>query len=810
MSNQLEPVSSPEPIRAWFAGQGWTPLAFQEETWAAYLNGESGLVQVPTGAGKTYAAVLGPVAEMLAAPTKGLKLLYLTPLRAVARDIEAAIRRALGDLAPHLRVESRTGDTKATTKRKQLTDAPDILITTPESLSVLLSYKGSSAFFSSLQGVVLDEWHELLGSKRGTQTELGLTRLRSLRPNVRTWALSATLANPDEAAAVAGGAGRLYRIVKADLQRATRLRSVLPETVGTFPWAGHLGTQMVGPLLEVLNLERSTLIFTNTRRQAERWYQFLAAALPSVGDKLALHHGSVERTVRERIEAGLKSGAVRVVVATSSLDLGVDFQPVETVVQVGSPKSVARLLQRAGRSAHTPGGVSEVLFVPTNALELLEVNALREALRDRVVEPRRPLEKPYDVLAQHLVTLACGDGFTGEVLDEVRGSVAYQGLSDDEFGEVLTFIQHGGRSLRAYPDFHKVVCVDGRYTVASQKLARRHRMTIGTITSDSSVFLKFTNRQKVGSVNEQFVSRLKPGDVFLFGGHKLEFVSMQDMTALVRKSKRPTTVTASFTGEALPLSHLLGAYVLREFERGLVPENRPPEWDALRPVLETQARLSKLPSSNELLLELVDTREGRHLFLYPFEGRSVHEGLAALLALRLTRLESSTLSFAVDEYGLEILAPKGYPFEHLLTPDLLDLDNLEADLTEAVNLSELARRQFRGVAQVAGLVFTGYPGARKTNRQLQVSTATLYNVFKEFEPHHLLLRQAEREVLARLEMDRLTTTAARLQTLPWTWTTPRRPTPLGFPLVVTRLRANLSSETLAARLERMMKQWSSV
>ena len=799
-----------EPIRAWFAEQGWTPLKFQEETWQAYLNGESGLVQVPTGAGKTYAAVLGPVAEMLDSSEKGLKLLYLTPLRAVARDIEAAISRALDALAPGLRVESRTGDTKATTKRKQFKDAPDILITTPESLSVLLSYKDSSAFFSSLQGVVLDEWHELLGSKRGTQTELGLTRLRTLRPELRTWALSATLANPDEAAAVAVGVGRPYRIIRADLQRETRLTSVLPENIGTFPWAGHLGSQMVGPLLEVLDSGRSTLIFTNTRRQAERWYQLLEAALPKEKDKLALHHGSVERSERERVEAGLKSGAVRLVVATSSLDLGVDFQPVEQVVQIGSPKSVARLLQRAGRSAHVPGGVSEVLFVPTNVLELLEVNALREALRDRVVEPRRPLIKPYDVLAQHLVTLACGDGFTDEVLQEVRGSVAYQNLTDEEFADVLNFVQHGGRSLRAYPDFHKIVCADGRYTIANQKLARRHRLTIGTITSDSNVFLKFTNRQKVGSVNEQFVSRLKPGDVFLFGGHKLEFVSMQDMTALVRKSKKPTTVTASFTGKALPLSHLLGAYVLREFGRGLALDQPPPEWDALRPVLETQARLSKLPTADKVLLERLETREGSHLFLYPFEGRSVHEGLAALLALRLTRRESSTLSFAVDEYGLELLAPKNYPFEELLTPDLFSSSHLEADLKEAVNLSELARRQFRGVAQIAGLVFTGYPGARKTNRQLQVSTATLYNVFSEFEPQHLLLRQAEREVLARLEVERLETTAARLQGLPWVWTTPRRPTPLGFPLVVTRLRATLSSETLGARLERMMKQWAKV
>ena len=800
-------------VRGFFAKRGWEPLAFQERTWQAYLSGKSGLLQVPTGAGKTYAAVLGPLAEMLDEPKPGLKLLYLTPLRAVARDIEAAIQLAVGELEPSLRVESRTGDTKQSVKRKQLTNAPDILITTPESLSLMLSYKGSAKLFKNLRCVIADEWHELVASKRGTQVELGLARLRSLRPELRIWALSATIENTEEAAQAAVGLGVKPKLIKAKLKRETVIESVLPEKISTFPWAGHLGSVMVTPLLEILEIERSTLIFTNTRRQAERWYQLLIAALPKHADKIALHHGSVERKVRESIEAGLKAGTTRWVVATSSLDLGVDFQPVERVVQIGSPKSVARLLQRAGRSQHSPGGTSDVLFVPTNVLQLLEVNALREAIKAGVVEARRPQSKPYDVLAQHLVTLACGDGFVpDDVLAEVRTTAAYQTLTQAEFDAIMQVAEFGGSSLSAYPDFHRIEYkVDkdgvGRYHISSRKLAGRHRMSIGTITSNTSISLKFTNRRNIGTVDESFMAKLKPGDVFLFGGYRLEFVMMQDATAIVRKSKRNTTSTPSFGGASLPLSDLLGKYLLREFERGQSPRRRPPEWDALRPVLETQARLSKLPSSKEVLVERVNTREGKHVFLYPFEGRGVHEGLAALLALRMAKKIEGTFSFAVDEYGLEILASKDYPLDEVFTADLFTPEGLAAELREGVNMSELARRQFRGVAQVAGLVFSGYPGSRKTGRQLQISTQTLYNVFREYEPHHPLLKQAEREVLESLNEVRLGETLNRLGSLPLTITTPKRPTSLGFPLVVTRLRSKLTNETLMTRLERMVKQW---
>ncbi len=797
------------PVYSFFEERGWTPLDFQEEAWAAFLEGQSGLIQVPTGSGKTFAATLAPVAEIVAEPSRGLKLLYLTPLRAVSRDIEKALAEALAEIAPGLRVESRTGDTGQSARKRQMKEMPDILLTTPESLSVLLSYKGADKLFSRLRAVVVDEWHELLSTKRGTQTELCLARLRTLAPELRTWAMSASLANLEEAArAVTGVGAQEPRIVRSSLHRDIHIKSVLPERIRTFPWAGHLGSAMLKPLLEALDIERSTLLFTNTRRQAERWYKLLLDAAPEHAPLIALHHGSIDRKERERVEAGVKLGRVKWVVATSSLDLGVDFQPVERVVQIGSPKAVARVMQRAGRSAHAPGGVSELLFVPTNALELVEIAAARRALEDGVVEARRPLSKPFDVLAQHLVTLACGDGFkAADVLQEVRTTAAYASITDDEFADVLNLIEHGGRSLRAYPEYHKVEVKDGLYRAASQKVARRHRMSIGTITTGGSVFLKFTNRQKLGSIDERFVSRLKPGDTFLFAGRTLEFVMMKDMSAFVRVSKKPARATPSFAGGALPLSDALSAYVRRE----LGASEGSPELDAVQPILQRQRDLSKVPEAGELLLEHAHTREGSHLFLYPFAGRSVHEGLAAVLALRMARRRGTTFSYAVNDYGLEFLAPKGYAFEDVLTPELFSRDGLEADVRESVNLAELAKRQFREVAQVAGLLFAGYPGSRKGAWGLQASGSVLFEVLREYDPESVLLKQAEREVLDEdFGLDALAEVLAALQTQPWTWCEVGRPTPLGFPLFVERLRARLSTETLSQRVMRMVEAWAHV
>ncbi|MEN8443638.1 MAG: DEAD/DEAH box helicase, partial [Cyanobacteria bacterium J06555_13] len=506
------------PIHQWFDQQGWQPIAFQSKTWKSYLSGKSGIIQVPTGSGKTYGAVMGAIAQMIKAaekkPLNGLQLLYITPLRALSRDIEASIRKPIEEMSWPITVESRTGDTKSSVKSRQIKKMPNILITTPESLAVLLSYKNSAKRFGALRCVVLDEWHELMASKRGTQAELCMSRLRELNPSVQTWAISATLGNLQEAAEAATGLGSDPIVVQSKIKRKTVIKSVLPESVDSFPWAGHLGLRMFEELVDALDIERSTLIFTNTRSQAERWFQALTFSLPDNEHQIALHHGSINFSDRLAIEAGLKTGAIKWVVCTSSLDLGVDFQPVERVVQIGSAKNLARLLQRAGRSAHLPGGTSEVFFLPTNALELLEISAFRRGLADGDIESRHTLNKPYDVLLQHLVTLACGDGFKPkETLMAVQKTFSYQSLTSEEFSWMIDFLEKGGKCLKAYERYQKLVLEDGAYKVTDARISRMHKMSIGTITGNQQVTIAYAKGKRIGTVEESFVSRLKKGDV---------------------------------------------------------------------------------------------------------------------------------------------------------------------------------------------------------------------------------------------------------------------------------------------------------
>ncbi|MEM9120057.1 MAG: ligase-associated DNA damage response DEXH box helicase [Cyanobacteria bacterium P01_F01_bin.56] len=797
------------PIIKWFAQQGWQPLKFQQQAWQAYLAGQSGLIQVPTGSGKTYAAVMGPLAEMLASPSTGLQLLYITPLRALSRDIEQSIARPVTDMGWQVQIESRTGDTSSHKKSRQLKKMPDVLITTPESLSVMLSYKDSRKRFQALQCVVLDEWHELMSSKRGTQAELALSRLRELAPNLRTWAVSATLGNLTEAAQTAVGLGDEPVIIQSDLERETVIQSILPESVDSFPWAGHLGLRMFEALVAALDIEKSTLIFTNTRNQAERWFQALQFAVPDHEHEIALHHGSIDKQAREAIEAGVKAGDIKWVVCTSSLDLGVDFQPVERVVQIGSAKNLARLLQRAGRSAHVPEGTSEVFFLPTNALELLEISAFRRGLAAGAIETRRPRDKPYDVLVQHLVTLACGDGFEPQAtLAAIRQTVAYQQLTDEEFRWVVEFIEKGGKCLGAYPRYQKVALERDRYQVTDTKITRMHRMGIGTITGNQAVKLRYTNRREIGTVEENFVSRLQPGDVFFFAGRQLEFFQMKDMVVYVKNTRRQSTVTPTWGGGQLAISDTLSTHLRQEVELVRQPGDWQREIHCIAPILETQARLSHIPTADELLLECCKTREGQHLYVFPFEGRFVHEGLGFLWGYRFARQKRATFTISVNDYGFEILAPKGYPFQDLFSDEFFSLEDLEADVKASLNISELTQRKFRGVAQVAGLVFKGYPGSRKTSAQLQVSSSLLYEVFSKYEPDNLLLKQAEREVLEeQLETHRLAKLLEQLTQLQIVWQDTDRPGPLAFPLLVERLGTRMTNESLLERIERLKQQW---
>ena len=807
-------------VDAWFASRGWTPFDFQRDVWDAYARGESGLVHAATGTGKTYAAWLGPLQEVLAeraaTPARGvepLRVLWLTPLRALAADTERALTDAVDALGVPFTVESRTGDTKASVRARQRERLPSALVTTPESLTLLLCRPDHAALFASLRCVIVDEWHELLSTKRGAQTELALARLRTIVPALRTWGLSATLGNLEEArdtllGRTAEGTARPGRLVRGLVPKAIEVESLVPDEMDRFPWAGHLNVRLLPQVLDRLEHAGSAIVFTNTRSQCELWFQSIVAARPTWFEFTAIHHGSLDVKERRAVEDGLRTGRFRIVVATSSLDLGVDFSPVDLVLQIGSPKGVARLLQRAGRSGHSPGRASRIVCVPTHALELVEVSAARDAMRANAIESRDPVDRPLDLLVQHLVTLALGGGFTRETaLAELRTTRAYAMLSDDELGWALDFCTHGGAALAAYPEYARLVCDEGVYRPANPQVARRHVLNIGTIVSDTAIAVRFLTGGRLGTVEESFVARLAPGDVFLFSGRALEFVRVRDLIAWVRKAKARANAIPRWQGARMPLSTELAAAVRDTLDAARRGAYDTPELDAVRPVLALQAERSAIPAPDELLVERCETKDGHHLFVYPFEGRLVHEGLAALFAYRIAQLGPISFTFACNDYGFELLAPEPAPFEEALDAGLLSAQHLLHDITQSLNAAELARRQFREIARVAGLIFTGYPGQQKSMKHVQASSGLLYDVFTRYDPENLLVRQAQREVLERqLEASRLGRVLARLATATVRLLDVERPTPLAFPLLVDRTREKISTEKLADRVRRMTAQ----
>jgi ATP-dependent Lhr-like helicase len=806
-------------VREWFTSEGWQPFSFQEDVWRAYLAGESGLIHAATGTGKTYAAFMGPLLEWLehypappprrpAAPP--LTVLWITPLRALAADTEDALRAPVEDLGLPWTVESRTGDTAPKIRARQRERLPTVLVTTPESLALLLTRSDAASLFENLELVVVDEWHELMASKRGVQAELALARLRRWRPTLRTWGLSATLGNLEAArdtllGIAPDGTQRPGRIVRGLVPKALEVDSLIPETIERFPWSGQIGLRMVPEVVRAIEEGKTTLVFTNTRATAEIWFQALLSACPDWAGVIALHHGSMDRETREWVEDGIRDGRLRCVVCTSTLDLGVDFTPVDRVLQVGSPKAVGRLIQRAGRSGHQPGAVSRLTCVPTNALELLDVAAARHALAEGAIESRAPVEQPLDLLAQHAVTLAVGGGFRGdELLAEVRSTRAFRDLTDHEWSWVLDFITRGGQVLGAYPEYNKVVEREGLYVIRDRGAAMRHRMSIGTIVSEAAMKVKFVRGKTVGTIEENFIARLRPGDVFTFAGRALKFVRVRDMTAWVRKATEPASVIPHWTGARLALSPELAAAVrvkLDEARRGVFLGA---EMDAVRPILELQAKWSRLPAPDELLIERVRTREGHHLFFYPVEGRLVHEGMAALFAYRLAQIGPITFTLAANDYGFELLSPDPAPLEEALEAGLVSPDNLLHDIPASLNAAELARRQFREIARVAGLIFQGYPGANKSVKQVQASSGLLYDVFARYDPDNLLLFQAHREVLERqLERSRLGRTLERIASGTVTVSEVDRPTPLAFGLLVDRAREQVTSEKFLDRVRRL-------
>ncbi len=841
-------------IREWYKRKNWKQFAFQQEMEDAYLGGYSGLLNAPTGSGKTFALFLPFLADFinkhpdnyLTKSNNGLLMLWITPLRALTNDIRKAMQEACDEIGLPWKIATRTGDTSAAEKQALKRKLPEVLLTTPESLHLMLAQKEYPKLFQSLQVVVIDEWHELLGTKRGVQVELGLSRLKVLsresvvlsRENLvehhtadsglktqdsrlrtpdsrlRIWGISATIGNLEEAAEVLLGNDfpqEQIKMVRANLEKKLLIKSIIPENIESYSWAGHIGLKLLPQVMKIVAKSKTTLIFTNTRSQSEIWYHAILDNYPEYAGVMAMHHGSLDNDLRNWVEQALHAEALRVVVCTSSLDLGVDFRPVDTVVQVGSPKGVARFIQRAGRSGHHPGAVSKAYFVPTHSMELLEGAALKQAIAEGIFESRDPMLLTMDVLIQYMVTLAVSDGFgADELFKEVKSTFAFADIKRSEFNQLLDFITTGGKTLAQYDEFLKVEIENGLFKVNNRRVAMRHRLSIGTITSDISIRVKWLSGGSLGTIEESFISKLKPGNTFWFAGRSLEFIKVKEMSAYVKKSNATKGIIPSWMGGRMPLSSQLSAMLRDKLDQVAHGIETDEEVIALKPLFNLQAELSHLPMRNEFLIESFKSREGHHLIFYPFEGRLVHEGMASLLAYRISKIKPASFSLAMNDYGFELLTDEDIPIEQALEDaSFFSIDNLLEDIQHSLNANEMARRRFRDIAHIGGLVFTGYPGQQLKNKHLQASTSLLFEVFSEYEPDNLLVRQAYNEALAfQLEEFRLRMALQRIVTQTIILKTIERPTPFAFPIMVDSLgRERLTTETLEERIAKMARQY---
>ena len=809
----------------WFSDQGWKPFPFQKETWRAYMEGKHGLLNAPTGSGKTYALWFPILMECLRVsgyldekkktrPKRGLRAIWITPLRALSQEIFQSAERIIQDLDLPLSVGIRTGDTSTKERSRQKRQMPELLITTPESLHLLLSSKNYPKTFALCQAVVVDEWHELMGSKRGVQMELALSRLKTLSEDLRIWGISATIGNLDLAREVLLGPGspafENSVMIRADIQKRIEVKSLLPKTMETFPWRGHLGLHLLDDVIPIIKSSKTTLLFTNTRSQCEIWFQKILERYPEFAGEMAMHHGSINKETRLWVEQAIRNESLKAVVCTSSLDLGVDFAPVETVIQIGGPKGVARFFQRAGRSGHRPGQPSVIYFLPTHALELVEASALHKAIEKKAVEDRMPYLMSYDVLLQYLTTLAVSDGFyPKDIWPEIRSTFCYQGLDEDQWQWLLNFMVLGSQSLRSYDEYRKVeVEEDGRFKVNNKGIAMRHRFQMGTIVGDANLSVHYQSGGYIGSIEEWFVSGLNPGDVFTFAGRNLEFIRLRGMKVQVRNSKKRTSKVPSWMGGRLTLSAQMSQLLREElYSARLSKAEQSPEIQALDPVFEQQRKESIIPSTDHFLMEYFETREGHHHLFYPFEGRFVHEALASLLAYRISLMRPVSFSLAFNDYGFELLSDQPVDLQEIIDNNLLTTDHILEDLQNSLNSTEMARRKFRDIAVISGLVFTGYPEKGIKMKHLQSSSQLLFDVFKDYEADNLLYTQAYRETFEhQLEEGRLRLALERIGRQELVIRNCSQPTPFSFPIITDRLREKMSSEKLADRIRKMTKK----
>ena len=798
-------------IQNWMMEKSISPFKFQVQTWQKFGSGYSGMVVAPTGFGKTFSVFLALISDFLNNPDNykiGLKMIWITPLRSLSKDIAKAMQEAIDEIGLDWAVGVRNGDTDPKVRQQQVKNMPEILVATPESLQLLLGQKNHQRFFKNLQTIVVDEWHELLGSKRGVLVELGISQLRKYVPKLKIWGITATIGNLDEAMEVLIPYPIKKTKVTAKEHKKIEILPVFPDEVEILPWAGHLGQKLADKVVPIILNSKSTIVFTNTRSQSEMWYQLLLNVHPDFAGQIAIHHSSIDSELRNWIEENLSSGKLKAVVSTSSLDLGIDFKPVDTVIQIGSAKGVARFLQRAGRSGHSPFETSKIYCVPTHSLELIEVAALKEAIKQNVIEPREPQVLCFDVLVQFLMTLAIGDGFyPEETYERIKQVYTFQEITDDEWKSIIEFLTIGGSALKSYEEYHKVVVMeDGLHKVTSRRIAMLHRMNMGAIVSDAMLKVKFISGGYIGMVEEYFISRLKKEEKFILAGRVLEVAMIKDMTVFVRASKGKAQAP-SYLGGRLPLSSNLGQFLREKLSIALNPKTSEKELKFLHPLLMNQEERSHIPKDDEFLVEMIKNREGYHLFMYPFEGRLVHEVMAALIAFRISKLAPISFSMAMNDYGFELFSDKEIPLNEENLDKILTRENLMNDVISSINAAEMARRKFRDIAVISGMVVQNFPGQQRSNKSLQSSAGLIFKVLEDHDPNHFLVRQAYTEVFnMQLQEQRLVEAFKRIEKSKIILKFANSFTPLSFPIKVDSLRQTLTSEDLDARIQKLIQQ----
>ena len=736
-------TSLPAPLAAWFASRGWSPRRHQLAMLAEARAGRHALLVAGTGAGKTLAGFLPTLAELIETPADGLHTLYVSPLKALAVDIQRNLMTPLAEMDVPIRVETRTGDTPAERKARQRVRPPHILLTTPESLSLLLSHPDSLTLFAGLRAIVIDEVHAFATGKRGDLLALACARLQAIAPGMRRVALSATVADPDAYRAWLAPDGDIDAVSLVEGERGAdpRIGILLPE--GRVPWAGHSGRYAAEQVMAEIARHRTTIVFCNTRSLAELIFQDLWKANAD-GLPIGVHHGSLSIEARRKVEAAMADGRLRALVATASLDLGVDWGDVDCVIQMGAPKGSSRLLQRIGRSNHRLEEASEAILVPGNRFEYLEARAALDAVEEGALDADVFRMGALDVLAQHVMGCACAAPFQeAAMLAEVRSALPYSALDDALFRRVLEFIRDGGYALRAYDRFRRLAeDGDGHWRVSHPRFVTQHRMNAGIIVEATMLTVRFRNGRSLGKVEEGFAATLTPGDTFFFAGLSLEVERIDTEDLLVRATSRPARIP-TYGGARMPLSTNLADRVRRFLAT-------PAEWarfpDDVREWLEIQDARSILPRPDQLLVETFP-REGRHYMVaYSFEGWNAHQSLGMLVTRRMETEGLAPLGFVANDYAIATysLSPVTYPAR------LFSADILEDEFVDWVERSHLLKRAFREVAVIGGLVERQHPGKRKTGRQVTFSTDLIYDVLRKYEPEHVLLRAAWDDARARM------------------------------------------------------------